>query len=218
MTDIHRLNSQYYFYHAIRYANSTYQVDMDELYQIFIDNLPDSNQHILDLGCGSGRDAAYFAGLGYQVMAIDGSQALIDWAKSHYGEQIEWQCMAFLQMPFQNMRRQFTGIWACASLLHVPYVELPFLFKNLLNTLKDNGVFYASFKYGDSERIDEGRFFCDMNEARIDKIIASLDKPFTFKTWITEDQRVDRQDKWLNLMVSKYQKSVKPSYGAPSTP
>ncbi len=149
MTDMQRLTRQYYADHAISYANSTYQVDMKELYQIFIDNLPDSNQHILDIGCGSGRDAAHFANLGYKVMAIDGSQTLVDWAESHYNEQVEWQCMTFEQTPFQVWYKRFTGIWACASLLHVPYVELPFLFNNLLNTLKDNGVFYASFKYGD---------------------------------------------------------------------
>lgn len=203
MTDMQRLTRQYYADHAISYANSTYQVDMKELYQIFIDNLPDSNQHILDIGCGSGRDAAHFANLGYKVMAIDGSQTLVDWAESHYNEQVEWQCMTFEQTPFQVWYKRFTGIWACASLLHVPYVELPFLFNNLLNTLKDNGVFYASFKYGDSERIDEGRFFCDMNEARIDKIIASLDNSITLMTWITEDQRANISKKWLNLMIKK---------------
>ncbi len=203
MKDTQRLTRQYYVDHAIRYANSSYRVDMNELYQIFIDNLPDSNQHILDVGCGSGRDAAYFASLGYKVMAIDGSQTLIDWAKSHYDAQIEWQCMTFEQTPFRVWYKRFTGIWACASLLHVPYVELPFLFNNLLNTLKDNGTFYASFKYGDSERIDEGRFFCDMNEARIDNIIASLDNSVTFESWVTEDRRVDRQEKWLNLMIRK---------------
>ena len=121
MKDLHRLNSQYYFYHAIRYANSTYQVDMSELYQIFIDNLPDSNQYVLDVGCGSDRDAAYFASLGYKVMAVDDSQALIDWAQRHYDKQVEWQYMTFEHTPFQVWYKRFTGIWACASLLHVPY-------------------------------------------------------------------------------------------------
>ena len=42
-----------------------------------------------------------------------------------------------------------------------------------------------------------------MNEARIDKIIASLDNSVAFKTWITEDQSIDRQEKWLNLLIEK---------------
>ena len=159
----------FYNSNANSFIEQTISVDMHRLYQPFIDNLPVrplNQQHILDLGCGSGRDSIRFADLGFTVTAIDGSRELIERAKIHYDDTINWRCLAFEKIPFQYWYKRFTSIWACASLLHVPYKELPELIDNLLTTLTDEGVFYASFKYGNGERVDNGRFFCDMNEER----------------------------------------------------
>ena len=159
----------FYNSNARSFIEQTISVDMHRLYQPFIDNLPVRpvhQQNILDLGCGSGRDSIHFANLGFNVTAIDGSRELIERAKTHHNDIIDWRCLTFEQIPFQNWYKRFTSIWACASLLHVPYEELPELVDNLLTTLTDKGSFYASFKYGNNERTDNGRFFCDMNEER----------------------------------------------------
>ena len=83
-------------------------------------------------------------------------------------------------MPFQNICKQLTDIWAYASLLYVHYKNRPSLISNLLSALTDYGVFYALFKYKDKERIDERRFFCTLNEIRFNKVIASLNKSIPF--------------------------------------
>ena len=196
----------FYNSNASSFIDQTMSVDMHQLYQLFIENLPvrpSNQQHILDLGCGSGRDSIYFANLGFNVTAMDGSRELIKRAKIHHNDIIDWRCTTFEQIPFQVWYKRFTSIWACASLLHIPYKELPELLDNLLTMLTDEGVFYASFKYGDNERVDNGRFFCDMNEERWEALKQKITCEFKEETWLTIDQREERNKEWFNIIFKR---------------
>ena len=155
----------YYETYAKDFFSQTINVDMQNVYQPFLENLPSGKQTILDIGCGSGRDSVFFANKGFEVVAIDGSKSLIDLAKQT-DTRINWQCLRFDEIAKQSWQNQFTGIWACASLLHVPFDDLPKILNDLLSCLRPTGILYASFKYGNSERKKDGRFFCDMNEER----------------------------------------------------
>lgn len=203
MTNFSTSSLKYYSDNAADFVNQTLNVDMQDLYNAFIKSLLTiQDQHILDLGCGSGRDANYFANQGFKVTAIDGSSEIIDVAKEVYCQSnISWQCCTFDEVAHTYQRQSFTGIWACASLLHVPYEELPFLLEKLILLLKKNGIFYASFKHGDSERIENGRFFCDMNEVRWKSILSKLNDKFNYKVWITSDNRSDNATEWFNTLV-----------------
>jgi len=63
----------------------------------------------------------------------------------------------------------YDGIWACASLLHVPKERLTELFCKLYNALKADGILYVSFKYGENEEIRNGRYFTDLTEQELDR-------------------------------------------------
>ncbi len=162
---------------------------------------------ILDVGCGSGRDSLYFAKLGLEVTAIDGSATFIDIAKhpdnqDHaYQANINWQHCTFEEIRQKNWQKQFIGIWACASLLHISYEELPVLIDTLIDMLTDDGIFYVSFKYGNTERLNDNRFFCDMNEERWQTITQKVSHKFKSETWLTRDQRANRSEKWFNIMI-----------------
>lgn len=196
----------FYDRNAHDFIEQTINVDLSDLYQPFIARLPTlSGAHILDLGCGSGRDATYFASLGYQVTALDGCQKLTDWAKCHHNADanIDWLCYNFDDVAQKNWQNKFNAVWACASLLHVPFNKLPTLINTLLSMLKANGILYASFKYGEDERVDSGRFFCDMNDARWENIKQNLNHQITDRTWLTTDKRALSCQQWFNILVQK---------------
>lgn len=193
----------YYETYAKDFFSQTINVDMQNVYQQFLGNLPSGKQTILDIGCGSGRDSVFFANKGFEVVAIDGSKSLIDLAKQT-DTRIDWQCLRFDEIAKQSWQNQFTGIWACASLLHVPFEELPKLLNDLILCIKSDGILYASFKYGDSEREKDGRFFCDINEQRWQLIEEQLDSAKALKLWQTVDNRMDKRDIWWNVLLKTY--------------
>jgi len=196
----------YYQRNAKDFFSQTINVDMQNVYQPFLEYLPKphlaNQQKILDVGCGSGRDSVFFANQGFEVVAIDGSKSLIELAQQT-DTRIDWQCLRFDEIAKQSWQNQFTGIWACASLLHVPFDDLPKLLNDLIRCLKSDGILYASFKYGDSEREKDRRFFCDINEQRWQLIENQLISTKLLKVWQTFDNRVGRQEIWWNILYCK---------------
>jgi len=186
----------YYNNNAQTFSDSTLNVDMSALYAEF---LPHVNQHghILDAGCGSARDAAYFKNQGFTVSAFDASPALAKLASNHLQQPVEIK--NFQELECVN---KYDGIWCCASLLHVPKAELPQVFLRLQNALKTNGVLYVSFKYGTQERIHNGREFTDLNESALSALINCHTKLKIIKQWQTVDQRPERESQvWLNALI-----------------
>lgn len=189
--------TDFYDQNAAEFFASTIDVDMSPLYGNFLPLVPKGG-HILDAGCGSGRDAKHFLQCGYRVTALDASQTLCDLASEHIGQNV--YCMHFNEMAWQ---RRFDAVWACASLLHVPQTQLPTAFSHLIRALKPNGVMYASFKYGHGERQKDGRHFTDMNEDSIAELISQTDHLDLMAQWLTEDRRPDRVETWINILLRK---------------
>ena len=183
----------YYDNNAAAFVESTRLVDMQPLYQRFLPLLP-GQAHILDAGCGSGRDAKYFIEQGYKVTAFDASTEITALAEKELGQPVSVQRLQEIQ--YQN---QFEGIWACASLLHVPAKELPDVFHRLARALKPNGVIYCSFKYGQGEDEKQGRRFTDMDEAGLRVLVDETETSLIKELWVTADRRPGRgQEQWLN--------------------
>lgn len=187
----------YYNEHAEDFAASTFSVGMESLYQPFLENLSPTAR-ILDLGCGSGRDSLAFKNKGYQVDAMDYSEALVKKATELTGIPVRQQ--SFYELEDVEI---YDGIWACASLLHCERERLPEVIGRMLRSLKPSGVIYMSFKYGDSDREKDGRYFTDLNEQQAESILQQVVPHTLLKLWLTVDQRPDRQEKWLNLLIQK---------------
>ncbi len=95
---------------------------------------------ILDFGCGPGRDLKAFKVLGHCPTGVEGSENFARMAREYSGCEVLQQ--NFLQLDLPDNR--FDGVFANASLFHVPAQELPRVLKQLHATLKPGGVFFSS--------------------------------------------------------------------------
>lgn len=102
---------------------------------------------ILDFGCGPGRDLAAFRALGHEPIGLEGSRKLAAMAREHSGCEVWEQDFLALRLP----GGRFDGIFANASLFHVPSRELPRVLGELRDALKPGGVLFASNPRGSNE-------------------------------------------------------------------
>ena len=102
---------------------------------------------ILDFGCGPGRDLMALRSLGHEPVGLEGSRELAKLARQHSGCEVWEQDFLHLDLP----RGRFHGIFANASLFHVPRSELPRVLGELRATLKPAGVLFSSNPRGDNE-------------------------------------------------------------------
>jgi hypothetical protein len=77
--------------------------------------------------------------------------------------------------------------------------------QSLANALKEHGVWYVSFKYGDTEREKDGRRFTDLNENLLHELAGQLSDIEIISTWVTTDKRSNRDETWLNSILKKRQ-------------
>jgi len=101
---------------------------------------------ILDLGCGPGRDLKTFTALGHKAIGLDGSARFAEMARSYSGCEVWHQDFLHLDLP----PAMFDGIFANASLFHVPSAELPGVLEQLYGALKPGGVLFSSNPRGDN--------------------------------------------------------------------
>ncbi len=189
------LTLAYYQANAEQFFSDTQGVDMSPLYRRFLGRLP-LGAHVLDAGCGSGRDSKAFIAQGFRVSAFDACEPLVTMARAHTG-------LAVAHHSFAEVDKVacYDGIWACASLLHLLESELPASLQRLWGALKPGGMFYLSFKYGEGEREHGGRHFTDATENRLEKWLRAIPDIESKETWITEDQRPCSNERWLNALL-----------------
>ncbi|RBM08553.1 class I SAM-dependent methyltransferase [Novacetimonas cocois] len=187
----------WYDRNASSFEDRTAGVDMMEIYGLFLPNIPPGG-HILDVGCGVGRDALAFARAGYRVTAIDGSAAMVRLARERTaGYPVSVHHMTFTELDWTN---RFDGFWACASLLHLPQTEQRKVLTTLGYALKPSGTGYASFKVGTGERVENGRYFVDMTDENLRNMIKSTLLRLRFCSITTDKTKSLSSVMWLNAI------------------
>lgn len=186
----------YYNTNAHRFTSDTLDVEFSTIQDSFLTQLP-AGALILDFGCGSGRDSRYFLQKGYRVEACDGSEEMVKAATRNAG--IPVKKMLFSELNEEN---RYDGLFACASILHVPSKDLPDIFTRMKKAVKKGGILYVSFKYGTFEGIRNGRYFTDLTEESLHAILDRVGGLEIIRTGITGDARPGREDeKWLNVLL-----------------
>lgn len=189
---------QYYDGHAEAFTANTVNADVSDLRRRFLAHMPEGAL-ILDFGCGSGRDTKAFLESGYRVDATDGSEELCRSASEYTGVPVKH--MLFQELSVKN---QYDGIWACASILHLPKKELMDVFQKIASALKNGGVIYTSFKYGMFEGVRNGRHFSDFTEETLMEFMKQIPELEVFEHWITRDVRPGREEeRWLNILARR---------------
>ena len=187
----------YYNVHAQQFMDETLHLDMSALYDAFLPHLSE-NAHILDAGCGSGRDSREFLVRNYRVTAFDASEKLATLASAAI-------CHPVAVRTFDQVSeyQAYDGIWACASLLHLPQQQIPQALATLWQALKPGGVLYVSFKRGEGQREHNGRHFTDATEEQLQSWADALQRLEKITIWQTADRRPRRDEHWLNGVFHK---------------
>lgn len=187
---------EYYNQNAETFVKETLHADMNENRKRFLKYVRPGGR-ILDAGCGSGRDALAFRQAGYQVDAFDASREICRLASENLGFSV--RCLRFQDLEGEA---EYDGIWACASLLHVPGEELPDVIQRLKKLLKPDGILYASFKKGEGDRTKGGRYFQDMTEEKMTDLFETAGLT-VLESYESADVREDRkEEKWVNGICS----------------
>ena len=140
------------------YWYGTRNHDVSQNYEAFLEAIEGNPPFdILDLGCGPGRDLQYFNSMGHAVIGLDGSEALVSMARLNSGCEVLQQNFLAINLP----ECRFDGVFANASLFHVPSQELPRILREISTTLKSRGVLFCSNpRRNNEEGMGGSRYSC----------------------------------------------------------
>ena len=196
---IYEMNStiEYYNNNAEEYYGRSANADLGDAIARFAGYLPDGAR-IIDIGCGSGRDAAAFIDMGYDAVGLDASVEMARVAREMFGIEV-----IVADMASWVTDEPYDGVWCCASLLHLGDSEVERFFRNLSGNVADGGVVFISVKTGIETGIDEnGRFMRNFEE---DELCGMLgDAGFEVKeSWTTDDNLGRGGFCWINVIAVK---------------
>jgi SAM-dependent methyltransferase len=147
---------------------------------------------VLDFGCGPGRDLAAFRALGHEPVGLEGSPTLAQMARELSDCPVWEQDFIALDLP----QGYFHGVFANASLFHVPRAALPRVLRELRATLEPDGVLFSSNPRGDDQEGWNGerygcfyaeetwcRLLTDAHFLELERYFRPADRPRAEQPW-----------------------------------
>jgi SAM-dependent methyltransferase len=193
LTEIETLTLSHYEQNAADFWQGTKDHDVSQNYAAFLALFPTNKKlDILDFGCGPGRDVYYFQSLGHRPIGLDGSAEFCRMAREYTGCPILQQRFLSLELPAAG----FDGVFANASLFHVPSRELPRVLSALNAALRPGGVLFISnprgngegwsgLRYGHYMEIDSSRAFLAAAGFKVvDSYYRPMGKPRHEQPWL----------------------------------
>src|SRR5262245_59351203 len=147
LRQISRTTLAHYDESADDFWQGTRDHDVSQNIRALLRHLGPGPLRILDLGCGPGRDLHAFRALGHQPVGLDGSERFVAMARAHSGCLVLHQDFLALDLP----DAAFDGVFANASLFHVPSRELPRVLGELFRALRPGGVLFSSNPHGQNQ-------------------------------------------------------------------
>lgn len=147
LRDISRLTLEHYQATADAFREGTWAHDVSQNIAALLRHIQAQSPYtLLDFGCGPGRDLCVFKGMGHEAVGLDGCPNFVAMAREASGCEVLLQDFLALDLP----DGRFDGIYANASLFHVPRQELPRVLGQLHGALKPGGVLFASNPRGEN--------------------------------------------------------------------
>jgi SAM-dependent methyltransferase len=148
----------HYDRHADSFWAGTRDHDVSQNYAALLEAIEGTPPFsILDFGCGPGRDLIHFRSLGHHAVGLDGATEFVAMARAHSGCEVLHQDFLALDLPEAG----FDGVFANATLFHVPSRALPRVLGEIRRALKPRGVLFCSNPRGDNqEGMNGGRYGC----------------------------------------------------------
>lgn len=155
---------------------------------------------VLDVGAGSGRDAAWFAAHGFEVFAVEPASALRDMAAGHHTHpRIHWVDDRLPGLErITKSGTAFDIVWLSAVWMHLPPGERPRAFRKLANCLRPGGRLFLSLRHGD---FDDDRKAWPVDAAEVLKLAREHGLVCIAHAGDVQDQRGRRGVSWENLVL-----------------
>ncbi len=184
---------------AHSFKEGTWDHDVTQNYAALLNALPSGHPlKILDFGCGPGRDLLYFKSLGHECIGLDGSQKFCEMARQETECEVWQQNFLYLDLP-QNY---FDGIFANASLFHVPRQELPRILSEIYDALKNDGALFSSNPRGNDEGWQGERYGAYLEFGEYQEYLTK--SGFTVLTHYYRPAGLPREDQpWLAVVSRK---------------
>ena len=139
---------EHYGHNAALFREATWEHDVSQNIATLLRHIDGKPPFlVLDFGCGPGRDLVAFTNLGHRAIGLEGAREFADMARAASGCEVWQQDFLQLRLPAAH----FDGVFANASLFHVPTQELPRVLRELHETLKPRGVLFSSNPRGMNE-------------------------------------------------------------------
>jgi len=143
--------------------------DVTQMHQQMLKVYEDRFPNLLEIGCGSGRDAAFMVSSGYCVSAVDGSQAMIDEAVKIHPELNDRLSVVELPKDLSKLQGEYDGVYSIATLMHLSEIEVLPVMMKIVELLREGGLLFFSVcterddtnEYGYDEK---GRYFNKMTK------------------------------------------------------
>lgn len=164
---------------------------------------------ILDVGCGPGRDAAYFETKGYQVAGVDLSDSLLAIARK-VAANAEFYKMDMRSLTFPD--NSYDAIWCCAALLHLKRAEIPSVLQTFFKILKPGGILFILVKEGEKEGFfiepsikDKSRYYTYFTLTELKKLLSeSTFNVLDIYSWNESDRFKDGYPtEWISAFAQK---------------
>ena len=161
-----------------------------------------ADARLLDLGCGGGQDAGDLAQRGYRVEGLDRSRALLSAGRRRYCS-LPLVRADLRELPFQAM--SFNGLWAAASLIHLPKPDARRILTDLYRLVRPGGLFAATMTHGlKSRRVTDGwlpgRYVARWRKDELARAVRRAGWKILELKVVTNRERKGR---WLNLFAQK---------------